>query len=81
VPNAVTYAQVIEPAAAALQVEGLITSVSPLDLYQAEHSDTKNITIRISVTSYEKTMTNEEVTALMNTVIETVLKATDGKVI
>lgn len=81
VKQAISYADVIAPAEQALADTALITKVSPLDIYQPEDGDTKNITIRIALASYEKTMTNEEVTQVINTVIETVVQATDGKVI
>ena len=81
VKQTVAYADVTAHAEQALASTNLITSVSPLDIYQPEEGDTKNITIRITLASYEKTMTNEEVTQVINTVIENVVQATDGKVI
>lgn len=81
VSREVTYDAIVASAKQALQQTGLITSVSPLDLYQPEEGDTKNITVRIALTSYEKTMTHEEVTAVINKVIEKVVEATEGKVI
>jgi len=81
VNRGVTYDAVVSPAESILKESGLIATVSPLDLYQPEDGDTKNITIRIALTSYDKTMTNEEVGTVIDRVIETVVQATDGKVI
>ena len=81
VANSVSYGQIIEAAEAALKTTGLIFTVAPLDLYQAEGSDTKNITVRIQLGSYDKTMTAEEVNKVIDSVIDEVTKATDGKVI
>ncbi len=77
----VAYDAIVAPAEQVLAETGLITRVSPLELYQPEEGDTKNITVRIALTSYEKTMTNEEVAAVIDRVIEKVVEATEGKVI
>ena len=81
VKSELTYDDVTGPAEAALADTSLLTTLSPVDIYQPENGETKNITIRIALTSYEKTMTNEEVTAIIDKVIERVVEATDGKVI
>lgn len=81
VSNDVHYSAVVDSAVTALNETGLITSVQPLDIYQAEGSDTKNITIRIQLTSYDKTMTSEEVGEVMDTIINRVTNETDGRVI
>jgi len=77
----VTYADVEDATKSALIETGLITEVKPLDLYQPESGDTKNITVRISLVSYDKTLTGEEVTQVMSTVIDKVTEVTGGKVI
>jgi len=76
-----TYAQVFDATKSALSTAGLVTAVEPLDIYQPETGETKNITLRIKLASYEKTMTNEEATTVINQVIDSVIQATDGKVI
>lgn len=81
VVRSVAYDEIVTPAEQVLAETGLITSVSPLDIYQPEEGDTKNITVRIALASYEKTMTNEEVTAVIDRVIEKVVEATKGRVI
>jgi len=81
VKQTVSYADVVAPAQKVLSESNLVTSLSPLDMYQPEEGDTKNITVRIALASYDKTMTNEEVTKVIDSVIENVVQATDGKVI
>ncbi len=81
VSNETTYAQIAQTAQDALRESGLITSLEPLDIYQPEDGTTKNITVRIKLASYDKTLTNEEVTAVVERVINTVTDVTDGKVI
>ena len=81
VSEATTYAQVFDAAKAALDVTGLITAVEPLDIYQPSTGEVKNVTLRMRLGSYEKTMTNDEATTVINQVIDSVIQATDGKVI
>ncbi len=76
-----SYSDIVKTAEQFLNETGLIVSVSALDIYQPEGGDTKNITIRIGLVSYEKTMTNEEVTGVMDGLINTVTEKTEGKVI
>ncbi len=87
VPGACTYETVLTAAqqslALLLSAEGheLITSVEPVDIYQPQDSDVKNVTLKFKFASYERTMTNEEVTTLVNTIITSVLQETHGKVV
>jgi len=77
----IPYEAVTAPTQEVLEATGLITTISPLDMYQPEDGNVKNITIRISLASYEKTMTNDEVNAVIDKVIQAVTDRTDGKVI
>lgn len=81
VAHSVAYERITMAARAALEATDFIFSIEPLDVYQADGSTTKNITIRIHIASYEKTMTAEEVTEVIETVIKDVISVTDGKVI
>ncbi len=72
VPQKVNYAQVNQAANEALRVSGLGTVVTPLDIYQPESGDTKNITLRIRLTATDKTLTGDEVSAVMNNVTQSV---------
>ena len=77
----VSFQTIVNEATAALSETNLITSVEPLAIYQAEGSEEKNNTVRIKLVSYNKTLTNEEVTAVIDGVIARVLEATKGRVI
>lgn len=81
VKQAINYGEIVKSAEQFLAETGLIVTVSPLDIYQPEGGDTKNVTIRVSLVSYEKTMTNEEATAVIDGLINTVIEKTEGKVI
>lgn len=80
-PSEVSFGTIIREAKAALAETDLISTVEPLDIYQAEGSGEKNNTVRIKLVSYNKTLTNEEVTAVIEGVIARVLEATKGRVI
>ncbi|MEP7204723.1 MAG: phenylalanine--tRNA ligase subunit beta [Candidatus Saccharibacteria bacterium] len=66
VANDVSYGQVMTAVMAVLGDVELETNVSPVDIYQPEAGATKNITIRIRLTSHVKTLTSADV----NIVIE-----------
>ncbi|MFZ1301977.1 MAG: phenylalanine--tRNA ligase subunit beta [Candidatus Microsaccharimonas sp.] len=80
-PASVSFQTIVDVATAALSETDLVTSVEPLDIYQAEGSDDKNNTVRIKLVSYNKTLTNEEVTAVIDKVIQQVVETTKGRVI
>lgn len=81
VPREITYAQVFEAAKQALQDFEGITDISPVDLYQPSDSKVKNITINIKIASYRQTVTSEDVGSVVDSVIEKVTSATQGKVV
>ncbi len=53
-----------------IDTTSLAAEISALDIYQPESGDTKNITFRIKLTPYDKTLTGDEVTAVMNVLID-----------
>ncbi len=77
----IAYADIVATTEAELAKTGLITAVSPLDIYQPKDGDTKNVTIRVALTSYEKTLTNEAVNEIIDHVVAAVTETTKGKVI
>ena len=80
-PAGVPFKKIIDEATLALSETELTASVEPLDIYQAEGSDEKNNTVKVKLVSYNKTLTNEEVTAVIEGVIARVIEATKGRVI
>jgi phenylalanyl-tRNA synthetase beta chain len=65
----------------ALLSTNLQSGTAPLDIYEPEAGETKNITLRITLGSNEKTLTGDEVNKIMAEVTEKVVTATHGKVI
>lgn len=59
------YAEVLASLEAAINSTGLQTSIVPLGIYQPEHTDTKNATFRLLLTSRERTLTSEEVNKIV----------------
>lgn len=81
VPRDCPYETIFAAATDELAHTPYSTTVEPLDIYQDESSEVKNITLRIGFVSYDKTLTGDEVTAAIVPVIAGVIEKTDGKVI
>ena len=77
----VSYHQVYSAAKSALSDSTLLSSVVPLGIYRPESGATKNITLRFSLGSYDRTLTGDEVHNIMAIVTDKVTTATNGKVI
>jgi phenylalanyl-tRNA synthetase beta chain len=77
----VAYGDIITAAEQALSNLTLETAISPVDIYQPKDAITKNATVRIRLTSHEKTLTSEEVTNVINTVAGSVTAQTKATVI
>ncbi len=75
------YQKVYDAVKQALVDSTLRTTIAPLDIYQPETGETKNITVRITLGSYQKTLTGDEVNKIMAEVAEKVVTATNGKVV
>jgi phenylalanyl-tRNA synthetase beta chain len=81
VPRLARYSQIVESVTAALKDIELETTISPIDIYQADNSETKNITIRIRLTAHDRTLTGDEVARMMEQVNAAVIAQTQAKVI
>jgi phenylalanyl-tRNA synthetase beta subunit len=68
VANDVTYAQIIHSIQTALSQVELETTVTPVDIYQANDSSTKNVTVRIKLTAHDRTLAGEDVTTIIKQV-------------
>jgi phenylalanyl-tRNA synthetase beta subunit len=75
------YQSVVDAAEAALVDIELEANIMPVDIYQAEGSTKKNITIRLGLTSHDKTLTGEEVASVMGMVTKHVTAVTSATVI
>lgn len=81
VSESISYQSIFDAAEASLIESGLIYSIEPLDIYKPEGVDFKNITIRIEIGSYEKTLTGDEIAEIVNNVVNGVNKVTGGRVV
>lgn len=71
VPATRTFGEVYNFVAGQIEVarlEHTHYTLEPISIYQPENADHKNITLRLTIASYEKTMRDEEVTKLFDTV-------------
>lgn len=75
------YADVENAVVESLQASDLETTIEPIDIYQPEAGNTKNVTFRIHLTSHEKTLTGDDVAAVMNSLISVVTKKLGATVI
>lgn len=81
VANSVNYGQLAACVQGVLGGVNLETSVSPIDIYQADASDTKNITLRIKLTAHDRTLAGEEVTAIIEQVTEAASKELQAAIV
>lgn len=77
----VTYRQVIDAVEAALHDVQLETAIQPVDIYRPADGTTKNVTIRIKLTAHDRTLTGDEVSTIVDSVIERVVAATAAIVV
>jgi phenylalanyl-tRNA synthetase beta chain len=75
------YQQVLDATKAALANVELETSVAPVDIYQADGATTKNITLRLGLTSHEKTLTGDEINETVSKVTGAVATTTGATVV
>jgi phenylalanyl-tRNA synthetase beta chain len=75
----VLYQQVYAAAKGAVTDSSLRISVIPIDIYAPASGETKNVTLRFTLGSYDKTLTSDEVNKVMADVTEKVTQATHGK--
>jgi phenylalanyl-tRNA synthetase beta chain len=75
------YQQVIDATRDALKKSDLIVSIEPVDIYQPESGKTKNITVRITLGSYDKTLTGDEVNEVIDGVTKHVIKELHATII
>lgn len=77
----VQYDDIIAAASSLLDTLSLETEVTPVDIYQPADGATKNITIRLKLTSPEKTLTADEIEQVEIKVTSAVSAATNATVI
>jgi phenylalanyl-tRNA synthetase beta chain len=81
VSSDVNYADVSSAVEAVLYRSESDTSLQPVDIYQADGSKTKNITLRIGLTASDHTLTAQEANQLVEQVSQAVIASTGAIVI
>ncbi len=81
VASSVPYAAIADAAHRALDQTDLTTSLVPVDIYQSDDADVKNVTLRYGFVSYERTLTSDEINTIVNGINEQVIAATAARVI
>ncbi|MFZ1360967.1 MAG: phenylalanine--tRNA ligase subunit beta [Candidatus Saccharimonadales bacterium] len=69
--------------AAAVQHQALnaTISIAPLDIYQDDQASKKNTTLRFTLTPYDKTLTADDVTTIMDALTQHVCRVIDATVV
>lgn len=81
VDQQVAYGAIIEAVQQVLTSSELQTDVQPVDIYQAEDRTTKNVTIRISLSAHDRTLTADDAAAAVDSVIAAVIARTNALVV
>lgn len=77
----VTYASVYEAVTDGVQKSGITSFITPLDIYQPQDAETKNVTIRIRLIPTEKTLTGEEIAIIVDGLTKNVVDRLGATVI
>ena len=81
VDASLSYSQLLQPLEDVLSKIELETAVLPVDIYQADGSNVKNVTIRIRFTSHTYTLTGEEIAQHVQEATTAVMTATGAQVV
>lgn len=81
VANEITYGQLVDSVENVLESVALESAVSPIDIYQADASETKNITLRIKLTAHDRTLAGDEVTAIVQQVTAAAHEQLQAKIV
>lgn len=77
----VTYADIVHSATLSATTLPVSVTISPLDIYQPDTKDSKNITIRLLFTSAQKTLIGDEVSEFIATISQKVISDTDATIV
>ncbi len=81
VAKTLAYDSIIDSLGQSLAKTGYSYNIEPLDIYCAKDCKTKNITVRVKLTSFDHTLTGKEVMDTTETLINDVIKKTKAEVI
>ncbi|MBQ69849.1 phenylalanine--tRNA ligase subunit beta [Candidatus Saccharibacteria bacterium] len=76
-----TYQQLADAMTVSLSNAPFEVSFAPLDIFQPSSGNKKNITMTFTMFSYDRTLTGEEVSAYMESVVKGVLNQVEGEVV
>ena len=76
-----SYADIKRVVADSLVSPGLETHIRSLGIYQPDSSNTKNVTLRLKLTPYEKTLTGDEVAKAMQALQEAVSEKLNARIV
>lgn len=77
----VAYDAIATAATKVLIGTNLETKLSPIDIYQPQAAETKNVTIRLTLTSHERTLTADDANKIASDVASAVINATAAVVV
>lgn len=77
----ISFANLLSAVEAVTHSIELSLHIEPLDFYQGEDTSTKNMTLRLSFQSYEKTLTGDEVSQYMQSIIDHVTHTLHAEVL
>jgi phenylalanyl-tRNA synthetase beta chain len=81
VVNDVSYGQLVSCVQNVLDVVNLEATASPIDIYQAQGSETKNITLRIKLTAHDRTLSSDEIAEVISQVSSTAESQVAAKIV
>lgn len=81
VAESVNYDQITDVVAATLVDDEYETSVEPVDIYQGEGAEVKNVTIRISLAAHDRTLTADDASTIVDRVVTAVIAQTNAVVV
>jgi phenylalanyl-tRNA synthetase beta chain len=81
VANDVSYGQLVSCVQNVLDGVNLEVTVSPIDIYQAQGSETKNITLRIKLTAHDRTLSSDEIAEVISQVTSTAESQVAAKIV
>ncbi len=81
IPDDTLYEALMATISAEMSAAPFEMTVAPLDLYRPADGSVKNITVRFTIVSMERTLTGDEVTQYIKRLTDAVTTATNGRVI
>jgi len=81
VNQTVAYNEIISAMRSVTTGDGIDTAIAPVDIYQPDDGETKNITVRLTISSSDKTLSGDEVAAIVDSLAQAVTAAVGAKVI